>query len=39
MRNPGFFAKVETVINQGNKQEVIATMVERQKAMTSAAGR
>jgi hypothetical protein len=39
MKNPGFFAKVETVINQGNKQEVIATMVERQKAMTSAAGR
>jgi hypothetical protein len=37
MKNPGFFGKVETVINQTNRQDAVLAMVERQKAM--AAGR
>lgn len=37
MKNPNFFAKVEAVINQTNRQEVVLALVERQKAI--AAGR
>ena len=36
-KNPGFFGKVEAVINQGNRQEAVAAMVERQKAMSAGA--
>jgi len=36
-KNPNFFAKVEAVINQGNRQEAVAALVERQKAMSSTA--
>ncbi len=37
LNNPNFFAKVEQVINQTNRQQIVATLVERQKAMASKA--
>jgi hypothetical protein len=36
-KNPNFFAKVEKLINQTNRQEAVAMIVERQKAMRNAA--
>ena len=33
--NPGFFLKVETVINQTNRQAQLEAVVQRQKAMTA----